>query len=65
MPTAKHRTPKTGLSSLLFVYVFGLVIFFFGFTDLPRMKEEAYPLFGAFLLLLGIPAFIQRERPPA
>ncbi len=69
MPTAHPQSApaKAGSPTLLILYVVGLVIFFFGFTDLIRVKEGASPLFWVFLFLLGIPVLIaaHRRKPSA
>ena len=62
MQTLKHHTSKSNVAYYLIPYVFALVVFFFGFTDLPRTREEAFPLFGLFLLLLAVPIFIDLRR---
>lgn len=62
MQTLKHHTSKTTATHLFIPYVFGLVVFFFGFTDLPRMRDEAFPLFCLFLLLLAVPVVIDSRR---
>lgn len=62
MQTLKHPTPKTSAAPLFIPYVFGLVVFFFGFTDLPRMREEAFPLFCLFLVLLFVPVVVDARR---
>ena len=65
METLKHHAPKHSPGTLLIPYVFGLVVFFFGFTDLPRVQEEAFPLFCLLLVLLFVPVVInaRRHRP--
>lgn len=65
MQTIKHHPPKATAAYFLIPYVFGLVVFFFGFTDLPRAREEAFPLFCLFLVLLAIPVALdaRRSRP--
>jgi hypothetical protein len=64
MQTIKHHTPKNTAAHYLIPYVFALVVFFFGFTDLPRMRDEAFPLFCLFLLLLAIPVLVDFRRRP-
>jgi hypothetical protein len=56
--TVKYHAPKISRVYFLIPYIFGLVVFFFGFTDLPRMREEAFPLFCLFLVLVAIPAVV-------
>ena len=66
MQTLKRHPSKPTAAHLFIPYIFGLVVFFFGFTDLPRMREEAFPLFCLFLVLLFIPVVVdgQRRRRP-
>lgn len=51
----------------LIIYVVGLVVFFFGFTDLTRVSNTSLPLFGGFLALLSLAVIIavHRGRPTA
>ncbi len=62
MPTLKHPAPATTATTWFIPYIFGLVVFFFGFTDLPRMREEAFPLFCLFLVLVAIPAVVDAHK---
>lgn len=62
MQTFKRQAPKATATSFFIPYVFGLVVFFFGFTDLPRMREEAFPLFCLFLVLAAVPAVVDAQR---
>jgi hypothetical protein len=62
MQTLKHHTPKTSPAYFFIPYVFALVVFFFGFTDLPRMREEAFPLFCLFLVLLAVPVVVDAQK---
>ena len=60
MQTIKHPLPKISAVGYMIPGVFALFVFFFGFTDLPRLREEAFPLFGLLLaiVLLAIPVAI-------
>lgn len=63
MQTLKHHhSPKTSAAHLFIPYIFALVVFFFGFTDLPRMREEAFPLFCLFIVLLFVPVVVDARR---
>lgn len=57
MQTIKHPLPKIPVAGYMIAGVFALFVFLFGFTDLPRLREEAFPLFGLLLtiVLLAIP----------
>lgn len=61
MQTLKHHPSKPTAVHLFIPYVFGLVVFFFGFTDLPRMREEAFPLFCLFIVLLFVPVMVDAQ----
>jgi uncharacterized membrane protein YkvI len=67
MQTLKQHSPKTTATHYLILYVFALVVVFFGFTDLPRMRDQAFPLFCLFIALLAIPVLVDahRNRPRA
>lgn len=60
MRTIKHPSPKISAAYFMIPYVFALFVFFFGFTDLPRLREEAFPLFCLLLVitLLAIPVVV-------
>lgn len=58
MQTVKHHRPKTSGAYFFIPCIFGLVVFFFGFTDVPRMRDAAFPLFCLFLVLLAIPVVV-------
>jgi hypothetical protein len=62
MQTIKHQPPKITAATFMIPYVFALVVFFFGFTDLPRMREEAFPMFCLFLVLLAIPVVVDSRK---
>lgn len=62
MQTLKQHAPKTSPTYFFIPYVFALVVFFFGFTDLPRMREQAFPLFCLFLVLLAIPGVVDAQK---
>jgi hypothetical protein len=60
---AKKTTPPWSL----LIYVLGLVVIFFGFTDLTRVTSTSLPLFGGFLALLSVAVIlaVHRGRPAA
>jgi len=62
MQTIKHQPPKVTAATFMIPYVFALVVFFFGFTDLPRVREEAFPLFCLFLVLLAVPVVVDAKK---
>lgn len=69
MPSARHPSPRHQSAPPwpLIIYVVGLVVFFFGFTDLTRVSDTSLPLFGGFLALLSLAVIIavHRGRPTA
>jgi hypothetical protein len=60
--TVKHRIPNPTAAHHFIPYGFALVVFFFGFTDLPRMREAAFPLFCLIILLLAVPVLVDFRR---
>lgn len=63
-----HTSPRHDKQTtpwLLLLYVVGLVVIFFGFTDLTRVTDASIPLFYGFLALLSLAVFIglHRSRP--
>ena len=69
MHPTRHPAPghKPAPPWPLIIYVVGLVVFFFGFTDLTRIGDASLPLFGGFLALLSLAVIIavHRGRPTA
>lgn len=59
---ANPQEPQNTVATLFIPYVFGLVVFFFGFTDLPRRHEESFLLFCVFLALLAVPIVANARR---
>lgn len=65
MRTLKHPTPGQSLAHQLIPYAFALVVFCLGFTDLSLDRDEAFPLFCLFILLLLVPKLTSsRTRRP-
>ena len=44
--------------SLLILYVLGLIVLFFGFTDITRVSDFSLSLFWGFLALLSVAVLI-------